>query len=211
MRTCTLCKEEKSVEEFKTSNATQTWFRKRCKDCSLLGKKLFHTDDDMKLCRKCGLFKCLDQFGLDKNKADGLRTHCKECNSREYKKWYYKDTERSKLVSKEWRDKNQDKRKEMWNKYRTRDKELKLLKMYGITFDQYLLMLESQAFQCKICLVDLETISPKHIHVDHCHTTNKVRGILCNLCNTSIGMAREDIEILENMIKYLKENNETVG
>jgi len=41
--------------------------------------------------------------------------------------------------------------------------------------------------------------------VDHCHVTGKYRGLLCNRCNTSLGFVNDDIELLENMVKYLKE------
>ena len=40
--------------------------------------------------------------------------------------------------------------------------------------------------------------------VDHCHTTNKVRGLLCQKCNTAIGLLEDNITSLENAIKYLE-------
>lgn len=40
--------------------------------------------------------------------------------------------------------------------------------------------------------------------VDHCHTTGKVRGLLCNNCNTALGLVDDKIEVLKRMIKYLK-------
>jgi hypothetical protein len=40
--------------------------------------------------------------------------------------------------------------------------------------------------------------------LDHCHTTNRVRGLLCMKCNVFIGLAQEDITILKSAIKYLK-------
>lgn len=43
--------------------------------------------------------------------------------------------------------------------------------------------------------------------IDHCHTTNKVRGILCNNCNTALGLVGDNIQTLESMIKYLKKNS----
>jgi len=40
-------------------------------------------------------------------------------------------------------------------------------------------------------------------HIDHCHNTGEVRGVLCAGCNLAIGHAKEDINTLNNMIKYL--------
>jgi len=42
--------------------------------------------------------------------------------------------------------------------------------------------------------------------VDHCHSTGKVRGLLCSNCNRGIGMLQERVDILQNAIDYLKEN-----
>jgi hypothetical protein len=211
MKICTLCKEEKPLSEFKAGNSSDTWIRARCHSCSELGKNLFHTGDGRKLCRKCSSFKQLDEFGRDKNKADKLRTYCKECNSNEYKKWYYKDSEKSKQVSKEWRDRNPDKRKAMWEKYFITDKKLKMFKTYGLTFGEYEKMLQDQEFKCKTCLIHFSTIPAKQVHIDHCHKSGKVRGILCHRCNISLGTIKENIQTLKNMIIYLEEHNERMG
>ena len=40
--------------------------------------------------------------------------------------------------------------------------------------------------------------------VDHCHTSNEVRGILCLKCNMALGNFKDSIENLQNAIKYLK-------
>ena len=41
--------------------------------------------------------------------------------------------------------------------------------------------------------------------VDHSHITNEVRGLLCSKCNSLLGMANDDIEILKKAIEYLKD------
>jgi len=64
-------------------------------------------------------------------------------------------------------------------------------------------MLEEQEHKCAICLtsdVDLE----KLLAVDHCHTTGKVRGLLCSNCNLALGNFKDNITNLEQAIKYLK-------
>lgn len=52
---------------------------------------------------------------------------------------------------------------------------------------------------CAICKNKFELLA-----VDHCHTTGKNRGLLCNNCNNGLGRFKDNIEYLENSIKYLK-------
>lgn len=85
------------------------------------------------------------------------------------------------------------------NKEKMRDKRLK--KVYGITSDEYNKMFEEQKGCCKICN-DQTTL-----HVDHCHTTGKVRGLLCRHCNVGIGHFEDNINNLLKAIEYLKQIN----
>ena len=56
---------------------------------------------------------------------------------------------------------------------------------YGITYDEYITMYENQNKSCAICNTELPAMNGnKGLLVDHCHTTGKVRGLLCNRCNT---------------------------
>lgn len=58
---------------------------------------------------------------------------------------------------------------------------------------------------CGICK---ETFSEKQPpHVDHCHISGKVRGLLCGNCNRGLGIFRDSLGILENAKEYLKENS----
>lgn len=75
------------------------------------------------------------------------------------------------------------------------------LKKYGLTLEQYNFMLEAQNNSCAICKEDKKTI--RDWHVDHCHTTGKVRGILCHHCNLLLGNARDNKNTLYNAINYL--------
>jgi len=42
--------------------------------------------------------------------------------------------------------------------------------------------------------------------IDHCHSTNKVRGVLCNNCNTALGLVGDNISTLTNAVKYLQKH-----
>lgn len=78
-------------------------------------------------------------------------------------------------------------------------------KEYGITIEQKATMVAKQNNQCAICCKSFEL--PRDIHVDHSHSTGKVRGILCSNCNTGLGKFQDKLLFLEAAIKYLKENN----
>jgi hypothetical protein len=70
---------------------------------------------------------------------------------------------------------------------------------YGITIEQKEEMSKAQGGKCKICGV-LMTCA----HVDHNHTTGKVRGLLCYRCNHALGLFKDSIQALESAAAYLK-------
>jgi Recombination endonuclease VII len=81
----------------------------------------------------------------------------------------------------------------------------KLQLRYGLTYEQWENMRQAENYSCMICGITEDEIGKK-LDVDHCHESGKVRGILCNPCNSLLGHARDRIEILEASIQYLKEN-----
>lgn len=67
---------------------------------------------------------------------------------------------------------------------------------YGITVEDVNSMIASQNGVCPICLKREPTC------VDHCHTTNRIRGMLCSRCNSAIGIVGE-LDGAKRMIEYL--------
>ena len=84
-----------------------------------------------------------------------------------------------------------------------------LMRNYNITLDDYEALLEEQGNVCAICGGEgfvMSRIKNNHVNklvVDHCHTTGKVRGLLCHNCNRALGLLKDDAEILKNAISYL--------
>ena len=80
---------------------------------------------------------------------------------------------------------------------------------YGISRQIYDQMLEDQNHICKIChkpeKAKNNSGNVKPLAVDHCHTTGKVRGLICHSCNVLLGRAYDDVTILKNAITYLEE------
>ncbi len=57
------------------------------------------------------------------------------------------------------------------------------------------------------CMICMKPAQLKKAHaIDHCHVTGSIRGILCYNCNIGIGYFKEDIEIMESALRYLKNN-----
>ena len=82
------------------------------------------------------------------------------------------------------------------------NRETHLRNKYGITLDFYDKLLEKQNYVCAIC--NLTNNNGYKLCVDHCHTTGKIRGLLCHTCNTALGKFKDNEELLINAIKYLK-------
>jgi len=73
---------------------------------------------------------------------------------------------------------------------------------YGLTKEQWFGLFERQGNRCGCC-GRTEPASKRGWHVDHDHTTGKVRGIVCHGCNMMIGAARDSVDVLASGIDYL--------
>lgn len=109
-----------------------------------------------------------------------------------YKNWRLNNREKAKKLNRKWARKNPDK---------VKNAALKL--KFNITIKDYNKLLLKQNNKCAICLIDSNKLNKK-LAVDHCHKTNKIRGLLCMLCNRALGSFKDDINILENAKEYLK-------
>jgi len=81
-----------------------------------------------------------------------------------------------------------------------RERRYKFKSKYNISIEDYGKMLQKQQGRCLIC-ADVFSSTP---HVDHDHSTGKVRGLLCMACNTGLGQFKDSTEYLEQAIKYLE-------
>ena len=175
----------------------------------------------MKKCTKCKEVKTIDCFYKLKNTKDGLDYWCKDCKNEQISKYNQRPDI---IVKKKKYQKEYDQRPEVRarakklrriydqkpevrakNKeysqrpeVKARQKEQDLKRLYGLSKEEYNLMLLEQDNKCAICRKKL--VKP---NVDHCHETNKVRGILCSSCNVGLGLLGDSIEGLEKVIKYL--------
>jgi len=79
-----------------------------------------------------------------------------------------------------------------------------LRKNYGITLEDYFVLLKKQKGKCAICGTKKKTRGRRWHDVDHDHKKMKVRGILCASCNHGIGALKDSIKLLKKAIAYLE-------
>lgn len=135
---------------------------------------------------------------------------CRKCGGTTY--FVYKDGRRSctscaKDQRKRWRKNNPDKCKAMQARWKianpgkllSASHRWKLKHLYGMTECHYEALYVKQDGKCLICLKK----PTRKLTVDHCHSTGKIRGLLCNNCNRSLGWMGDNIQTLDRAKKYL--------
>lgn len=131
----------------------------------------------LKRCAKCTENKPLDEFGVKKFNKDGLNHYCLLCERKRCQTTYSRP------------------------EYKERVKYKQIFRLYGLTKEQYLSKLEQQEYKCAICSMVLS--NDKDTHIDHCHSTGKIRDILCKKCNHLLGSVNDDVEQLQKYINYI--------
>lgn len=156
-----------------------------------------------KFCNKCKQFKLLNDYYKDNTRKCGVQHACKECQNK-----FKKSSEGQKIVKKyNYSDKNKERRKAInkTEKGKLATKNSNLKKFYGITLNDYNEILFKQGNRCLIC----DTTNPGikgSFHVDHCHKTGKIRGLLCQECNLGLGKFKDNVSFLQSAISYLEKH-----
>jgi len=121
----------------------------------------------------------------------------KEDKARYSKK--YRNTEKGKNTIKknikQWRENNPEK----VIKYR---RISSFRKKYNLSYEDFLKMWEDQNGRCAICGIFFDELSDAC--VDHNHKTGKVRGLLCQNCNSALGFLKDDPELMLKAAVYLR-------
>ena len=127
------------------------------------------------------------------------------------RKNYWKNIEENRQRMRDWHHANKDKKKtnfKNWiDKNRGKVRGTRLLRNYGMTNDDYIFMFESQIVLCAICNEPQQGITKdgetRFLCVDHCHSTGKVRELLCVKCNAGLGQFRDNPDLLTKASNYL--------
>lgn len=149
-----------------------------------------------KVCPKCKKDKPLTDYYKKKNikrgHKDGLEYWCKKCYCSYNSQW-----------RKNWsQNKTPEERKQYNRKYNKKS-------LRGMTTEEYDKKLSDQGGVCEICrkperVLDKKTGIVRNLAVDHCHYTDRVRGLLCQACNISLGGFEDNKMNLMSAIEYLK-------
>jgi hypothetical protein len=171
----------------------------------------------MKKCSKCKKTLANSKFYKGTNQQ-GLSSYCKECSHIRYKKVYKPKMQkmRTTLTHKQCRLCEEDLLIKNFSRFkdtycmecRSYLGHVRTLSKYNLTVDQYVDMLKEQDSVCKIC----KQPDSKRLSVDHDHSCCSgtyscgkcVRGLLCSYCNRTLGLAKDDPQILRTMAEYLE-------
>lgn len=141
----------------------------------------------MKICTKCHAEKDESDFWIDRRRNRPKST-CKACGP---------------VLAREWRARNPGFEKARYQRERVATRERHLVRKYGVTLADYDAMLQAQDGKCAICLSPESAQYKGVFHVDHCHATGAVRGLLCRGCNHMLGSVGDDPAVLRRAIAYL--------
>ena len=167
----------------------------------------------MKACSKCDESKPLDAF--PSRGKSGRQSWCRECFNAHLREKYAGDAafrQRVRERGREWSRANPEKRaaakRRQYAARKQSDPEGERMKRrryearykYGLEWGDFDALWRSQDGRCAIC----KSPFTGRVAVDHCHTTGKIRGLLCTRCNVGIGNMRDDPDMLQRAIDYLR-------
>ena len=173
-------------------------------------------NDTHRICTVCEQDKPISEFGKHSCMSDDIRSNCKVCSVSQTIVHDKKYPEMKKARNRRYREKHKVKVNALCRKHRNMPKNKAKQKAYirnwtlentyGITTEDYNDMFIEQAGQCAICGMHQQELK-KRLNVDHCHNTDRVRGLLCEGCNIALGRFKDNPDILRNAIKYLELDN----
>lgn len=132
-----------------------------------------------KKCNRCSLIKDLSDYYKAKDTKDKLRPICKSCSYSQGRTWY------------------------LSNKIHSQINQFTYKTDIKITIEEYNILLTNQKGLCALCN---SLPGGKALHIDPCHKTNKIRGLLCGSCNRALGLLKDNEQVLQKAIDYVKSN-----
>lgn len=154
-----------------------------------------------RFCRYCQQEKPLEQFIK-------WRGRCESCRKEERKLSYVRMRETKPEI---W-ERHVERENLRYAKNKEKIRAKRRLATYGISQEEFEQMLLKQNGVCFICK-NKETKPSnaggnKNLSVDHCHKTGRVRSLLCQRCNTVVGLLEESADLCQETMRYIKEQNE---
>ncbi len=198
-KTCRDCKETKDASAFYANNQKSDGLSSYCRDCvkrKFKERYIAHPRDrqpaGFKRCPKCETIKPVADFASNRGNYDGLQGYCRPCAVAQVTASRRKDPTSHRESSKRWKRENPEKAHDMH-----------LRRTYGVTNGTYEALFTRQGGRCAICKSSDAGVGGR-LHLDHCHATKRVRGLLCTSCNNGIGRFHDDPKLLREAADYLE-------
>lgn len=140
-------------------------------------------------CPSCKEWKPLEDYHNCATRRHGVAYRCKVCACRIGREYH-----NANYVGPEGRA-----------KYKAEQRGHHFRRTYGLTVEEVENMLANQGRVCGICAAPVRFgVKKGTAHVDHCHTTGKVRGILCHRCNLGLGLFSDNEQSLQAALDYIR-------
>jgi hypothetical protein len=123
---------------------------------------------------------------------------CNECGIEKSWDEFYKKTDPDPRVHGQPKSRCKECYKRVCKRTPEQNRAKHLRDNYKISPAEYEKLYLEQEGKCGICKKDFE-----QLHVDHCHDSQEIRGLLCKSCNTALGLFKDDVELMQNAISYL--------
>ena len=206
---CIGCKETKAIDNFGLDKRRKDGHNRYCKKCvcefaiSYRERNKEKIADSLKKYRETHKEQrnLANKTWREKN-IDHVKKYSKEYNSKNF--------EKRKLAFNAWVEKNPERMRELKKNNREKNKlierERKLKRFYNMTLEDYDNLMASQNSKCKICSKDAADERNKNLVIDHCHDSGKVRSLLCDRCNRTLGVLEENVDLMMKMMQYIKQH-----
>lgn len=180
--------------------------RRRCDDCAKAGRRVGEerqfSGTVTITCKDCGVAHTYP------HRTGPRKTRCDLCvrerNAERQMKWRAANPERNQAASRRGYEKVKSD-PVRYAEWLQRGRDNALIRTYGITRAEVDAMREAQGDLCAICGNGHKGVGDR-LHIDHCHTTGEVRGLLCSKCNTALGLLDDDPDRMRSMIEYVERN-----
>lgn len=202
MKTCKICDITKPLTEFHKDKSKVDGLNFYCKPCHIKKQKEYmkkgpknlvprQWNKDGKKCSRCKEVKPITEFHKSTLRYDGLDNRCKKCSYE---------------LHDDWRRNNLDKvaagQRAKYAKDPERFKDYEKKRNYGMSSGDFASMLIKQNNKCAICCSS-DPGGKGAFHVDHCHASGIIRGLLCHNCNVGLGHFKSNPEFLQQAVRYL--------
>ncbi len=200
---CSECDKIKHIKHFYNCKIGKYKKQSKCKKCVVIVMRQHRKKNPE-------YYKKMEKKRRTEQREHRAATHKHSyTKNREYrlkyrKRYYKKNQKRIRELAALRYLKNKDAINLKNNKWRKKNKmhlkNLRYQNSYGISFYDYKIQLKKQSNKCYIC-----NIKKRNLVVDHCHTTGKVRKLLCNNCNLGIGIFKENPKVLRKAAIYVNQ------